>query len=97
MSQCEWPALNHGKEDLNVHVDTMDKSVKAMFIADTHLLGSREGHWFDKLRRFVFHKFSITYVLNIFLCNNVYIIEYPLKNDSYIVTGNGKCTEHSRL
>ena len=23
----------------------------AMFLADTHLLGSRNGHWFDKLRR----------------------------------------------
>lgn len=22
-----------------------------MIIADTHLLGSRKGHWFDKLRR----------------------------------------------
>jgi len=22
-----------------------------MLIADTHLLGSRNGHWFDKLRR----------------------------------------------
>lgn len=29
----------------------MDKPVKAMVIADTHLLGSRTGHWFDKLRR----------------------------------------------
>ena len=26
-------------------------SMKAMVLADTHLLGSRNGHWFDKLRR----------------------------------------------
>jgi len=29
-----------------------NKSVlKALFIADTHLLGPIKGHWFDKLRR----------------------------------------------
>ena len=27
------------------------ESLRAFFIADTHLLGSRFGHWFDKLRR----------------------------------------------
>lgn len=26
-------------------------SVRAMLIADTHLLGPHRGHWFDKLRR----------------------------------------------
>ena len=26
-------------------------SMRAMVLADTHLLGSRKGHWFDKLRR----------------------------------------------
>lgn len=25
--------------------------VKVMVLADTHLLGSRKGHWFDKVRR----------------------------------------------
>lgn len=29
--------------------------VHAMFLADTHLLGSKQGHWFDKLRRSVFY------------------------------------------
>ncbi|BFZ13501.1 hypothetical protein BsWGS_16540 [Bradybaena similaris] len=43
--QCTWPVstssdLPGDREDLRV-----------MFIADTHLLGSRNGHWFDKLRR----------------------------------------------
>ncbi|XP_020290712.1 metallophosphoesterase 1 isoform X2 [Pseudomyrmex gracilis] len=32
-------------------MEAADKPVRAMFIADTHLLGSKEGHWFDKLRR----------------------------------------------
>ncbi|KAL1124099.1 hypothetical protein AAG570_001869 [Ranatra chinensis] len=27
------------------------RSVRVMLLADTHLLGSRKGHWFDKLRR----------------------------------------------
>ena len=26
-------------------------ALRAMFLADTHLLGRRQGHWFDKLRR----------------------------------------------
>jgi hypothetical protein len=46
--------LEFRKEDANIYMETTDASVKAMFIADTHLLGSKEGHWFDKLRRFVF-------------------------------------------
>ncbi|XP_011054442.1 PREDICTED: metallophosphoesterase 1 isoform X4 [Acromyrmex echinatior] len=49
--QCEWPTLDPRKEDSSLHGDTADKPVKAMFIADTHLLGSKQGHWFDKLRR----------------------------------------------
>ncbi|KAG5320845.1 MPPE1 Metallophosphoesterase, partial [Pseudoatta argentina] len=49
--QCEWPTLDSRKEDSSLHGDTADKPVKAMFIADTHLLGSKQGHWFDKLRR----------------------------------------------
>ena len=41
--QCHWPelALDRDHED----------KVQAFFISDTHLLGSRLGHWFDKLRR----------------------------------------------
>lgn len=27
------------------------ETLRVMFLADTHLLGSRQGHWFDKLRR----------------------------------------------
>lgn len=39
--QCNWPSLAYSKQD----------SVRVVAMADTHLLGSREGHWFDKLRR----------------------------------------------
>ncbi|KYN37538.1 Metallophosphoesterase 1 [Trachymyrmex septentrionalis] len=49
--QCEWPTLDPQKDDSTLHGDAADKPIKAMFIADTHLLGSKEGHWFDKLRR----------------------------------------------
>lgn len=36
--QCNWPEFK-------------TQASKVMLIADTHLLGSRNGHWFDKLRR----------------------------------------------
>ncbi|KAK3915561.1 Metallophosphoesterase 1 [Frankliniella fusca] len=50
--QCSWPVLDPLKEDSSVHIKTnSNEPVKAMFLADTHLLGSRNGHWFDKLRR----------------------------------------------
>ncbi|XP_013201242.2 metallophosphoesterase 1 [Amyelois transitella] len=42
--QCEWPAL---KKEYAQDVTP----VYAMVLADTHLLGSRNGHWFDKWRR----------------------------------------------
>ena len=41
--QCQWPELGLDQEP-------KDK-LKAIFISDPHLLGSRQGHWFDKLRR----------------------------------------------
>uniref|UniRef100_A0A0K2USL0 Metallophosphoesterase 1like [Nasonia vitripennis] n=1 Tax=Lepeophtheirus salmonis TaxID=72036 RepID=A0A0K2USL0_LEPSM len=37
---CNYPNLGES-----------DHSLKVLFLADTHLLGSRNGHWFDKLRR----------------------------------------------
>lgn len=36
--QCNWPSQLNG-------------SVKAMILADTHLLGPYKGHWLDKFRR----------------------------------------------
>lgn len=41
--QCSWPPVKADK-------DTND-ALRAFFISDTHLLGSRLGHWLDKLRR----------------------------------------------
>ena len=48
--QCWWPELNSSLLDLGVASDHQGE-IKALVLADTHLLGSREGHWFDKLRR----------------------------------------------
>ena len=48
--KCTWPILNTDKADSSLP-PTQSQPVKAMVIADTHLLGTREGHWFDKLRR----------------------------------------------
>lgn len=48
--QCEWPVLDPQNEDPTIP-KTNESSVKVMVLADTHLLGSRKGHWFDKLRR----------------------------------------------
>lgn len=39
---CHYPRLSTGSDG---------DRVSAMVLADTHLLGPRKGHWFDKLRR----------------------------------------------
>jgi len=38
---CNYPSLAGNKSEV----------LNTMILADTHLLGSRNGHWFDKLRR----------------------------------------------
>ncbi|XP_031618704.1 metallophosphoesterase 1 homolog [Contarinia nasturtii] len=38
LNQCQWP-------------NKLNDSVRAIILADTHLLGPFNGHWFDKLRR----------------------------------------------
>lgn len=47
--QCHWPQVKtqtpEGSEQSSESV------LKAMFLADTHLLGEIQGHWLDKLRR----------------------------------------------
>lgn len=50
---CSWPQLSTVEQDFTVKSldDINRRPLHVMFIADTHLLGSREGHWFDKLRR----------------------------------------------
>lgn len=40
--QCNYPVGGGGSQQDTVH---------AMVLADTHLLGPRNGHWLDKLRR----------------------------------------------
>ncbi|XP_073957199.1 metallophosphoesterase 1 homolog isoform X2 [Choristoneura fumiferana] len=39
---CTWPELN---------IPRSRTELRALIIADTHLLGSRKGHWLDKWRR----------------------------------------------
>ena len=47
MLGCQWPLL---ETDENTYEN--DEFLKVMVLSDVHLLGSREGHWLDKLRRF---------------------------------------------
>ncbi|XP_002735105.1 metallophosphoesterase 1-like [Saccoglossus kowalevskii] len=42
--KCSWPKLEKTSTP-------DDQQLKALFFSDPHLLGSREGNWFDKLRR----------------------------------------------
>jgi len=50
-AQCWWPQLDPSKADDTINVRQDEQPVHALLLADTHLLGSRKGHWFDKLRR----------------------------------------------
>ncbi|KAK6641142.1 hypothetical protein RUM44_012851 [Polyplax serrata] len=45
IGQCSWPKFKSENDEVNVNL------VKALVLADTHLLGPYKGHWFDKLRR----------------------------------------------
>lgn len=42
--QCSWPQIYYDVQ--NGH-----SPLKAIFLADTHLLGFQDGNWFDRLRR----------------------------------------------
>lgn len=44
---CQWPQTAKPSETK----DTSDDTLRAMIIADTHLLGPIKGHWLDKLYR----------------------------------------------
>lgn len=44
--QCTWPSLDVGTND-----HEQSDPLYAVVLSDTHLLGSKEGHWFDQLRR----------------------------------------------
>ncbi|KAG1681261.1 Metallophosphoesterase 1 [Nymphon striatum] len=48
--QCSWPNIDEAKVDAMSH-NINEKPLRVMILSDTHLLGFRNGHWFDKLRR----------------------------------------------
>jgi len=48
--KCSWPKLNAAQEDPLIPKNE-ESPVRAMFLADTHLLGPYRGHPWDKLRR----------------------------------------------
>ncbi|XP_016064423.1 PREDICTED: metallophosphoesterase 1 isoform X2 [Miniopterus natalensis] len=47
--QCNWPEVKTPAQ--RGEQKTLEPVLKAMFLADTHLLGEVRGHWLDKLRR----------------------------------------------
>ncbi|XP_036856917.1 metallophosphoesterase 1 isoform X3 [Manis javanica] len=47
--QCNWPEMKTAARDGKQ--ESPEPVLKAMFLADTHLLGEVRGHWLDKLRR----------------------------------------------
>ncbi|CAK6447810.1 unnamed protein product [Pipistrellus nathusii] len=47
--RCNWPEVKTPARDRGA--GTLKPVLKAMFLADTHLLGEIRGHWLDKLRR----------------------------------------------
>ncbi|NWY00663.1 MPPE1 Metallophosphoesterase, partial [Nothoprocta ornata] len=47
--QCHWPEVKAGAHKGDGEIPT--SVLKALFLADTHLLGEIKGHWLDKLRR----------------------------------------------
>jgi len=47
--QCQWPSLDVTTADFTITESSTP--LRVVILADTHLLGWREGHWFDKLRR----------------------------------------------
>lgn len=61
--KCGWPVLEPHKTDSSIPPTTNDeRPVKVMFLADTHLLGFRRGHWFDKLRRYDSNLICLTHI-----------------------------------
>ena len=85
------PSLDTRKVDPKISPATSDeRPVQAMFLADTHLLGSRKGHWYDKLRRYNSVFCKISFIENL---KNVTLY----KINTLIESGNGKCIEHFKL
>lgn len=49
--QCLWTRLEEQETVKNGKFVDKSQNVRAMLLSDPHLLGSQNGHWFDKLRR----------------------------------------------
>ncbi|XP_066290681.1 metallophosphoesterase 1-like isoform X2 [Branchiostoma lanceolatum] len=54
--QCFWPHLELERPasiepQKGRDISSPHQPIRVLFLADTHLLGSRQGHWFDRLRR----------------------------------------------
>ncbi|XP_050295132.1 metallophosphoesterase 1-like [Anthonomus grandis grandis] len=47
---CAWPTLNPLNEDKTI-AKPIEEPLRIMVITDTHLLGSIDGYWVDKVRR----------------------------------------------
>jgi len=65
--RCQWPTLKVETNDFTFDDEdgAASSQLRVMALADTHLLGSREGHWFDKLRRFVDIHVSLSFDANV--------------------------------
>ncbi|VVC44812.1 Hypothetical protein CINCED_3A000834 [Cinara cedri] len=53
---------------------TPEQPIKVMFVADTHLLGTRKGHWLDKMRREWEMRQSFQTALNIHAPELVFVL-----------------------
>ncbi|KAJ8011058.1 hypothetical protein DPEC_G00054250 [Dallia pectoralis] len=51
MPCCAWPQMDHVVTAGDRGAQRQPEILRAMVLADTHLLGAVGGHWFDKLRR----------------------------------------------
>ncbi|CAN7992005.1 unnamed protein product, partial [Ixodes hexagonus] len=51
IGQCSWPSLHDHSRQKKPPLQAEVEPLKMMLLADTHLLGPKRGHWFDKLRR----------------------------------------------
>lgn len=51
IGQCSWPSLHDHSQQKKPSLQKEAEPLQMMLLADTHLLGPRKGHWFDKLRR----------------------------------------------
>lgn len=51
IGQCSWPSLHDHSRQKKPSLQKEAEPLKMLLLADTHLLGPRKGHWFDKLRR----------------------------------------------